>query len=105
MVTQEQHSHIETLAAVSVGDDIEIVRVLLHDGASSDPLRILRGGRQWRCRFSGAVSLLLVSPAGQVVSVQRDAARYIQVRRSASASLERNARHDERGRTGVRRRE
>jgi hypothetical protein len=81
MATQESHSDIETLAAISAGDDVVIVQVLLRDGGSCDPLRVLRPGREWHCQFSGSINVLLINHAGQAVSVHRDTARFIQVRR------------------------
>jgi hypothetical protein len=72
-------STIESLARILPGQDLEIVRVLLRASASDNAHHALRPGRRWHCRYSGLVSLLLVSPTGQTISVRRDVARYVQV--------------------------
>jgi hypothetical protein len=72
-------SKFESLAQVLPGQSLEIVRVLLRDGAADNPHDALRPGRRWRCRYSGHASMLLVSPTGQTISVRRDVARYVQV--------------------------
>jgi hypothetical protein len=79
MSEREPLSNVASLATVLPGQDVEIVRVLLRDGASSDPQHRLRPGRHWHCSYSGSATMLLVSDTGETISVSRDAARYIQV--------------------------
>jgi hypothetical protein len=74
-------TNIESLAMVVPGQDVEIVRVMLRDRTGRNAPHGLRPGRRLSCRYSGTVTLLLVSPAGEKISVRRDVARYVQVSR------------------------
>jgi hypothetical protein len=82
---REPWSNVASLATVQPGEDVEIVRVLLSDGASRDPYHHLRPGRRWHCSYSGSASILLTSAIGETISVSLDAARYIQVSAVTSA--------------------
>ena len=73
--------NVESLAMVVPGQDVEIVRVILRDRTGANAPAGLRPGRRLRCRYSGSFTLILVSPAGERISVRRDVARYIQVSR------------------------
>ena len=79
MSKREARSNVASLATVLPGQDVEIVRVLLRDGASGDPQHRLRAGRQWHCVYSGSATMLLFSEGGEVLSISRDAARFIEV--------------------------
>jgi hypothetical protein len=65
MTNRDPLTDVASLASVLPGQDVEIVRVLLRDGASGDPQHRLRPGRRFHCRYSGSASLLLVNPAGR----------------------------------------
>jgi hypothetical protein len=80
-------SAVTSLAAVVVGQDVEIVRVRLRDGTSSDPQHRLRPGRHWHCSYSGSATMLLVNDTGETIRVSRDAARYIEVSAVAAESF------------------
>jgi hypothetical protein len=91
VANRESLSNVASLATVLPGQDVEIVRVLLRDGASGDPQHRLRPGRQWHCRYSGSVNMLLVSDTGETISVSRDAARYIQVSPVLTGTVDRQS--------------
>ena len=74
-------TNVVSLAMVVPGQDVEIVRVMLRNGTGGNAPYGLRPGRRLRCRHSGSVTMLLVSPAGEKLSVRRDVARYVQVNR------------------------
>jgi hypothetical protein len=69
-----------SLATVNVGEEFEIIRVLLGSAERGGDSH-LRPGRRWYCRFRGSATILLTNTAGQTISVRADIARAVQVRR------------------------
>jgi hypothetical protein len=79
MMIEQRVVVTESLAAVTTGADIEVVAVQLPDVGADGP--VLRTGSRWRCRLSGSAIILLHDRAGKLVSVRRDDARFVVVRR------------------------
>ncbi|HEX6307107.1 MAG TPA: hypothetical protein VFZ69_02900 [Longimicrobiales bacterium] len=79
MLPTQSPRDVENLATIEPGEEFEIVRMLLDESANAN--RRFGPGHCWRCRYSGKDIILLVSHTGQTISVRRDVARYIEVRR------------------------
>lgn len=86
MFPTQPPSEVENLAVIGPGEEFEIVRVLLDEGGLAN--RRFGPGHRWRCRYSGRDIMLLVSHTGQTISVRRDAARYIEIRRTNARALQ-----------------
>jgi len=71
----------ESLSGVPAGVDVEIIESLLPGGVAAAGDKVLRTGSRWRCRLNGNAIMLLHSRGGRLVSLRRDEARYIRVRR------------------------
>ncbi|HSJ25326.1 MAG TPA: hypothetical protein VK929_11680 [Longimicrobiales bacterium] len=78
----------ESLAGVPVGVEVEVVQALLPGGVSAGGDHALRKGSRWRCRLNGTAIMLLHNRGGRMVSLRRDEARYIQVRRLGGDSIQ-----------------
>jgi hypothetical protein len=77
---------LASLAGVRTGDVVEI-RAILFDSLRAQCSGLgYAEGTVVRCRAAGRASLLLVTPDGRTVFVDRDAARFIQVSRIDGAS-------------------
>jgi Fe2+ transport system protein FeoA len=74
-----------SLAAIRAGDRVRIQSILI-DGARQYCEDLGFGaGDVIRCRNAGRSALLLVTPGGRTVSLDRDWARFIQVRAANTA--------------------
>ena len=73
-----------SLAAIQAGDTFEVLPSFTLSGASFGRTRRLCPGTKFFCRAAGDATLLLVNDDSRTVSVPRDIARYIPVRRMAS---------------------
>jgi hypothetical protein len=77
---------LTSLAGIRAGDVVE-VRAILFDSLRAQCSALgYAEGTVVRCRSAGRASLLLVTPDGRTVPVDRDAARFIQVSRVNGAA-------------------
>jgi hypothetical protein len=76
---------VESLAGVPAGVELEVVQTLFPGSPALAGERALREGSRWRCRLNGQSVVLLHNRAGRLVSLRRDEARYIRVRRVSEA--------------------
>jgi hypothetical protein len=76
----ETATAVENLSSVAEGTEFEVLNSSHADAISSAGMQALRPGSRWRCRLNGHAIVLLHSPAGRLLSLRADQARYIQVR-------------------------
>jgi Fe2+ transport system protein FeoA len=74
-----------SLAAVRTGDRVRVQSILLEGARQYCEALGFEAGDVIRCRNAGRSALLLVTPGGRTVSLDRDWARFIQVRAANSA--------------------
>jgi Fe2+ transport system protein FeoA len=74
-----------SLAAVRTGDRVRVQSILLEGARQYCEALGFAAGDVIRCRSAGRSALLLVNPVGRTVSLDRDWARFIQVRAANSA--------------------
>jgi Fe2+ transport system protein FeoA len=68
-----------SLAAVRTGDRVRVLSILLEGARLYCEALGFAAGDVIRCRHAGRSALLLVTPGGRTVSLDRDWARFIQV--------------------------
>jgi Fe2+ transport system protein FeoA len=73
-----------SLAAVRTGERVRIQSILLEGARQYCEALGFAAGDVIRCRNAGRSALLLVTPDGRAVSLDRDWARFIQVRADSS---------------------
>jgi hypothetical protein len=73
-----------SLAAIQAGDIFEVLPSFAVSGAGCSRHRTLHAGARFFCRAAGDATVLLVDDERRTISVPRDAARFIPVRRMAS---------------------
>jgi hypothetical protein len=71
-----------SLAAIQAGDTFEVLPSFALSGTAFGRGRSLAAGARFFCRAAGAATILLVNDDRRTISVPRDVARFIPVRRT-----------------------